>query len=906
MKNLIKLVFVFALMAANLSWGEAVEYLTIRVGQKKDVLNTIEQAYTVHDGEYDYYTFVSHDSYYTDRDSAQDLLENTGLGSNFYAYMGYTTTPYVKNVNGSNYVLPITKIIVKDYGDYDYVPDSFVEGGLTYYRVVGYEGKTATPITDLCKGKCSGHHIHIYFTRDSIDGKFVRYVRALPEGSKKTLSGYEKINIDLTGTKGKKPIYLYYKREEPYTGHHWFDPTPTGRNPSSISVNYMYFTGTPRALLTNLGTPKGSFQGQYIDHVEYKINDGPWTTSYRATDAGEYSIQAKIVTNSPRYPDYIYSNKYTMTAVIHKAPKLVVYSQLEDGVTKDYYLYSYSIKNQNGATSNFYSGDKITLTWSDKCGGTATRYFNNDLRNGKDLKSGTYYLNVNIAETPNCAAISSDDPTSQFASFTVKKSKITLNANGGTFSDGNGTKIIEGETGDTYTKPANPTRTGYTFTGWNYTLPSTIQRGEKTITAQWSINTYTLTFDANGGKFSDGTSIKTITQKYNTSFTKPANPTRTDYVFTGWDKAVPATIPAQNMTITAKWDYNRFKVNLPKGMTVVSGSAASDGTYLNGSTIKIRVASGYTIWGKLTYNGTVITPSNGIYTLTVAGKDASVVAQTAEVHGGIQIATDGSKAIIDGNSEEDSALPEYSYYEVDAVELTRTFNRDKTTTIVLPFDIDMDYVWGGIFCKFNGVKKKGNNSVVSLMFVSTMVQANMPYVYVPLGETLSIKQPAGEKITLHTANARAIHESDKSWQFRGTYQPRTWQEGDEDIGRCYRFIGNGEDVEGVAGTFRKTGVGAHIGPMQAYLTKVLEQPQAIKRSYALGTQTASIAREDLPDELGVEIVNEEEKTLALGTFNTVTGKFNIDRWFDLNGKLLKGKPTTKGIYFNNGKKVIVK
>ena len=74
------------------------------------------------------------------------------------------------------------------------------------------------------------------------------------------------------------------------------------------------------------------------------------------------------------------------------------------------------------------------------------------------------------------------------------------------------------------------------------------------------------------------------------------------------------------------------------------------------------------------------------------------------------------KAIKVGNSEEDSALPEYSYYEVDAVELTRTFNRDKTTTIVLPFDIDMDYVWGGIFCKFNGVKKKGNNSVVSLMF----------------------------------------------------------------------------------------------------------------------------------------------------------------------------------------------
>jgi hypothetical protein len=63
---------------------------------------------------------------------------------------------------------------------------------------------------------------------------------------------------------------------------------------------------------------------------------------------------------------------------------------------------------------------------------------------------------------------------------------------------------------------------------------------------------------------------------------------------------------------------------------------------------------------------------------------------------------------------------------------------------------------------------------------------------------------------------------------------------------------------------------------------------------------------DLPDEIDVEIVNESDQPMAIGKFNTVTGEMKMDRWFDLNGKLLKGKPFTKGIYFHNGNKVLVK
>ena len=101
------------------------------------------------------------------------------------------------------------------------------------------------------------------------------------------------------------------------------------------------------------------------------------------------------------------------------------------------------------------------------------------------------------------------------------------------------------------------TRTGYTQTGW-----ATVDGGEKvyslddiytknealTLYPVWSTNKYTITFDTNGGS-----EIAPITQDYGTAITAPANPTREGYTFIGWDKAIPETMPAENITLKAKW-----------------------------------------------------------------------------------------------------------------------------------------------------------------------------------------------------------------------------------------------------------------------------------------------------------------------------------------------------------------
>ncbi len=119
-----------------------------------------------------------------------------------------------------------------------------------------------------------------------------------------------------------------------------------------------------------------------------------------------------------------------------------------------------------------------------------------------------------------------------------------------TFDTNGGSEIapITQDYGTEITAPDNPTRKGYTFKGWDKEIPETMPAENITVKAQWEINQYTITFDTNGGS-----EIAPITQDYGTEITAPDNPTRKGYTFKGWDKEIPETMPAENITITARW-----------------------------------------------------------------------------------------------------------------------------------------------------------------------------------------------------------------------------------------------------------------------------------------------------------------------------------------------------------------
>ena len=128
--------------------------------------------------------------------------------------------------------------------------------------------------------------------------------------------------------------------------------------------------------------------------------------------------------------------------------------------------------------------------------------------------------------------------------------KWTANSYTIAFDTDGGSKIdpITQDYGTAITAPADPTREGHTFMGWDKAIPATMPAENMTVTAQWRINQYTVTFDTNGGS-----AVAPITQDYGTAITAPADPTREGYTFIGWDKAIPTTMPAGDMTITAKW-----------------------------------------------------------------------------------------------------------------------------------------------------------------------------------------------------------------------------------------------------------------------------------------------------------------------------------------------------------------
>ena len=134
--------------------------------------------------------------------------------------------------------------------------------------------------------------------------------------------------------------------------------------------------------------------------------------------------------------------------------------------------------------------------------------------------------------------------------WNTNKYTITFDTNGGSeiapITQDYGTKI---------TAPDNPTRKGYTFKGWDKEIPETMPAENITVKAQWEINQYTITFDTNGGS-----EIAPITQDYGTQIAAPANPTRKGYTFKGWDKEIPETMPAENITVKAQWEINQYTI----------------------------------------------------------------------------------------------------------------------------------------------------------------------------------------------------------------------------------------------------------------------------------------------------------------------------------------------------------
>ena len=205
----------------------------------------------------------------------------------------------------------------------------------------------------------------------------------------------------------------------------------------------------------------------------------------------------------------------------------------EDIYTKNEALTLYPVWNTNKYTITFDTngGSEIAPITQDY--GTEITAPDNPTRKGYTFKG----WDKEIPETMPAENITVK------ARWEINQYTIAFDTNGGSEI-----APITQDYGTEITAPDKPTRKGYTFKGWDKEIPETMPAENMTVKAQWKINQYTITFDTNGGS-----EIPPITQDYGTEITAPDNPTRKGYTFKGWDKEIPETMPAENITITARW-----------------------------------------------------------------------------------------------------------------------------------------------------------------------------------------------------------------------------------------------------------------------------------------------------------------------------------------------------------------
>lgn len=161
--------------------------------------------------------------------------------------------------------------------------------------------------------------------------------------------------------------------------------------------------------------------------------------------------------------------------------------------------------------------------------------------------------------------------------------------------------------------PSNTARTGYTFNGWNVTLPTTVT-GNMTITAQYTINSYTVSWYSEA---SSSTSIKSKSYNYGSvvpASDYPANPTKSCYVFAGWSPAAGFTLGAANRRVNGSFNITTVTIKYYiSGALVKTQSGVNCGSVINNYLPTVPSPPSCRTWGSWSHDVQGVTQANGDY-----------------------------------------------------------------------------------------------------------------------------------------------------------------------------------------------------------------------------------------------------------------------------------------------------
>ncbi len=231
--------------------------------------------------------------------------------------------------------------------------------------------------------------------------------------------------------------------------------------------------------------------------------------------------------------------------------------------------------------------------------------------------------------------------------------------------------------------------------------------------------------------------------------------------------------------------------------------------------------------------------------------------------------------------------------ELCEVTYSRAFTADKPSTVCLPFAYAPKT--GETFYTFSGITKEGDEYVATMtVYAGATLAANTPYLY--KSATTGDTDFSGTYTIPATIAAGTTTSGD--WKFVGTYDTQSWTTAPTGI---YGF--SAQNTGGISqGEFVKVGAYVRIKPMRAYL-KYKDGGDDYTGAPMMAPRRAA---ETLPERISVRLIDADGEVTGIGTLETRTGEVTLDGWYTLDGTRLSGQPTQKGIFVNNGKKVVIK
>ena len=363
-----------------------------------------------------------------------------------------------------------------------------------------------------------------------------------------------------------------------------------------------------------------------ISFAELELGENARITGCTATEkddteagAIEYGAAIYMDLNNPlivNYPGcFLYANGGRVEGTVYVGTNKIG--------TKNNYLDSVkatnAIDHTDGKPTTVFTGDvscegdirggifhgSVTVTDSNGNMGTAWEKFCSNLSGGTfygpvttecHVSGGTFYRGLTMNKNAKLSGqpidtgdVINDTTNTPEPNVTPATVTYAYGALGGTYA----TQIVQA--GEKAIEPDVPSRQGYQFTDWylddtKYDFNTAVTK-DMTLTAKWTANSYTIAFDTDGGS-----KIDPITQDYGTTIKAPTAPTKTGYTFMGWNPALPATMPAENITVTAQWRINQYTITFDTD----GGSAVDAQTVAYGEKAKTPAdptKTGYTFAG---------------------------------------------------------------------------------------------------------------------------------------------------------------------------------------------------------------------------------------------------------------------------------------------------------------------